>query len=278
MIPEQYENKGLDLRGLQETRMSGGSQFCLGQRATFLFDFLKKQGRPIIVDLRLESHGFIDEQPISWFCPRNWERVPHLESYSEALSDFELNDFNLLRNSHTATVYSKTGETPYGPKTIAFNSTLLESKVVVDAGMEYARLYWIDHRRPTDAQVEELVRLFSNLENDHWLHFHCKAGHGRTTTAMIMRDMYLNAHNVSIEIILKRQHVLGDADLTNVERHSGTYKHKWALERRDFLFSFYEFCKLMKAHPNLSWSEFSESQLTWMQRIRRWFSGSRTCS
>lgn len=37
--------------------------------------------------------------------------------------------------------------------------------------------------------IDEFIKLYKSLPKDAWLHFHCEAGKGRTTTFLAMYDM-----------------------------------------------------------------------------------------
>jgi hypothetical protein len=85
--------------------------------------------------------------------------------------------------------------------------------VAIELGLEYLRLPTTDHVRPRDSEVDEFVRFALDLAPGTWLHFHCRGGDGRTTTFFVMHDIMHNAPEVSVEDILKRQHLLGGSEL-----------------------------------------------------------------
>ncbi|PJF19027.1 hypothetical protein PSACC_01155 [Paramicrosporidium saccamoebae] len=241
----------LDLTGYEATRMSGSAQFC-GNHLTWLKNAWG--GETTVVDLRMESHGFLDDQAVGLFCPRNWDR---LHTKMDDLTKNELDDFKKLAGQHSAIVYEKPhdSEKIQNRTQLKFTTARTEGSLLEAGNVKYVRIYMPDHRRPRDREVQQFVEL--NESASTWLHFHCKAGKGRTTMAMIMRDMLIN-HQLPAQTLIQRNNVYGRLNLTDIEKMRGTYKEHWVRERVAFLYMFYEFTKTR--HPNLSWYDYLGQQ------------------
>jgi hypothetical protein len=244
------------LKGFEETRMSGSSQFCLGARE--LFEFLKGQ-QATVIDLRMESHGFIDDLAVSFYCPYNWDR---LRGRPSEMWKEEVKDFQELAQKGKVILYEKEhdkeGAICGGGKTVHFNTAYTEAQALQKEGIKYVRIFVPDHRRPRDREVDQLVDLFAR---NHWLHFHCKAGRGRTTTAMIMRDMVMNARDIALDDILMRNFIYSTLDLSKFDGE--LVKRQYAEERLDFLGSFYNYC--LERVPGLSWSCYLRGRTNLLQ-------------
>lgn len=80
--------------------------------------------------------------------------------------------------------------------------------------------------------VVYFITFVNNQPENSWLHFHCKAGIGRTTTFMIMYDIMKNCNDVSLYDIITRQVIL--SKITEKDA-AGFYLG----EHFDFLNSFY---------------------------------------
>jgi hypothetical protein len=173
------------------------------------------------------------------------------------LEKSELNDFYKLAVQHNATVYEKPhdSEKIRNPTKLSFTMARTESALMAAANVHYVRIYMPDHRRPRDREVQQFVELIKSAVG--WLHFHCKAGKGRTTMAMIMRDMLMN-HHLPIHKLIQRNNVYGRLNLLNVEKMKGTYKEHWVRERVAFLYVFYAFSKTR--HPDLNWYDYLGKQ------------------
>jgi hypothetical protein len=112
-----------------------------------------------------------------------------------------------------------------------------------------------DREAPTDAEVDRFIRLVRELPDGEWLHFHCKAGHGRTTAFMAMYDMMRNAKKVSLDDILKRQFLIGGIDLA-ADPLKDDWRYDGAVSRRKSLERFYQYCKANNDGFKQSWSEW----------------------
>lgn len=249
--PFKPQSKSLPSRiGLTELHASGSSQ-----PSTLTFDSLKEvwKGKPLIdVDLRQESHGFLNEAPVSWFAPRDWSNrgkdlaqvdADERARLAGALKAGKLTAFSIQN------VQGKEEETPFSLKV---KSIATEQEVATHAGLQYFRIPVTDHLKPTDADVDRFLEFVQKLPKDAWLHFHCEAGDGRTTTFMSMYDMLRNAKQVSFEDILKRQWLLGGIDLLNPPPQD-SWKYPYAVERTEFLRKFYEFAKGAKPQSGSRW-------------------------
>lgn len=235
--------KGSD-EGLRTLRLSGSAQFSdEGLKA-----LLKQLGTPdkvVVVDLRQESHGFLNGTAVSWFTLRNWA------NQGKTSAQIRQEELQLLADqlkAKTAVVQQIVEKTPEGDievatrETFDVQSALSEEQVTKNQKVGYYRLYVTDHKRPTDADVQQFMAFVKGQPSDAWLHIHCAAGDGRTTTFMAMIDMMNNAKKVSFETILQRQAAIGGIDLLQ-KHHEGSWKRPLAIERIQFLQKFYDFCK-----------------------------------
>ena len=100
-----------------------------------------------------------------------------------------------------------------------------EQDCVKALGAKYKRFLVTDNNRPEDSDVDEFVKFVRKLQKKEkhkkqkcWLHFHCLAGMGRTTTFMSLYEMMVTASSdmLPLDEILARQHKAGGADLTHM--------------------------------------------------------------
>jgi Protein-tyrosine phosphatase. len=122
--------------------------------------------------------------------------------------------------------------------------------------MDYIRVTVTDTERPEDDMVDYFVKKVRKLPEDTWLHFHCKAGMGRTTTFMAMYDMMKNSKKVSLEDIMERQELLGGVKL--LKPVGG--KESESQKRSDFLRQFYQYTKENNDNFKTSWSQWLNSK------------------
>lgn len=207
----------------------------------------------IIVDLRQEPHGFLNGNAITWYRDHNWG---DLEKNSQQAQQHEQNFINDLENRYLNFLfYDRLYPVPFLVKTVN-----TEEEIVTSLGMRYKRFAITDHRRPKDQDIDDFIEWYLQLPGHFWLHFHCSAGRGRTTTFLAMHDIMKNGATDSLEIIVKRQHKLGGSNLLRVsEADEDNWKKKHIGTRTRFIRSFYEYCKEV---PDLSirWSEWIEQK------------------
>jgi len=239
------------MTGLAELHASGSAQFSRqGLKAILL-----KVASPVtVIDLRQESHGFFDGDAVSWYGVNDWANRGLSQDMVEADEKERLTkalDGPLViasgKNAATAAM-----------TTITVHESLSEAQVVKAAGESYYRLSSPDHLRPTDDTVDRFIQITRSLPPDSWVHFHCAAGRGRTTTFLTMFDMLHNANTVTFADIIRRQALLGGEDLvfTPVDQVE-EWKRDAYIERANFLRRFYEYAAAND--KSLVWSEWSKN-------------------
>jgi hypothetical protein len=156
-------------------------------------------GRLLIVDLRQESHAFLDGRAVSWCADRDWSNVGqqpawiardeqcHLEKLAAgpdtlvyAVHKDADGDIKVLGNSSLHVTHAETEEMVVGR---------LQSRLVIS----YLRLHVTDHCAPEDDAVRTFLQALGKVAATTWVHFHCHGGDGRTTTFLTMYDMLSSA-------------------------------------------------------------------------------------
>ncbi|WP_052229687.1 hypothetical protein [Streptomyces sp. CT34] len=227
--------KAPSLTGLATLHASGSGVFSVAGLRT-VNDHLPAGHGPVVdVDLRQESHLYVNGMPVSWFGNKDDANIGL--SHDQVLADEQRRQEQLERTGSVSFdwIPGKSVK-PDGPVRDP-KSVRTEADVVEQAGWRYVRLTVPDHHRPQDNEVDRFVALVRSLPQGTWLHFHCRAGVGRTTTFMAMYDMMRNARRVPLDDILRRQALIGGKDLT-AEAHSNKPE---ARERAAFLRVFYAY-------------------------------------
>jgi Inositol hexakisphosphate len=261
-IPRNFRTSSDSLReneyspstiGLKELRISGSSQFS-EEGLNTIIKILDVHFPLTIVDLRQESHGFVNGAAVSWFRNNFWDNNDKTVEQIEVEEQNQLNIFLIKQNifpekkvKYPQIVKLKI---PFQVKTIA-----TEKQLVKSLNLDYVRISITDHNRPSDENVDRFVQFINNLPKETWLHFHCSAGVGRTTTFMTMYDMMHNAKYVSLEDILLRQHYLGGFNFTKLPDDT-VWKYPYALARKDFIEKFYLYCRENTDNFMSSWIEY----------------------
>lgn len=245
--------------GLADLRIAGGAQFSKLALSKIVQRLHTKH--LTIIDLREESHGFLNGNAISWYEPRNDANAGMSQKQIERLQAQLLSSLDRQEEAKTAIILRKTpGGRVDKTKTVEFSvhGVSSEEEIAADANLNYERLYVQDYHAPTPKQVDRFIQIVKQLPANQWLYLHCRAGIGRTTTFMVMYDMMRNAKKVPLNAILFRQTALGGKDLTALP-DAQTFKYHPAVERLDFLKQFYQYAK--ENHDN-----FATSFSSWVRR------------
>ena len=227
----------IDATGLEQIDISGSSEFTSkdllsGPLATLIEQ--KGPGRVIVVDLRQEPHGYLGTgEPVSWRTDDG--KVPFIIPVATVMDS----EVHLL------------SQVPFG---------LSERRLVESRGIGYARFSLTDRCAPDEASINDFIRFVQGPARGKWLHFHCAAGHGRTTTFMAMTDMLRSARGkadaASAEQILHRQAALTKAqDVGAPGTKPFDLSTKPTDPRHALLVAFHEYCRRCRssqsgfAHP-----------------------------
>ncbi len=243
--------------GLDKLQIAGSGQFS----KISLEAALKKLDGPVwVIDLRKESHGFVNGLPISWYSIGNQSNIHESNDNIQRQEQMIFNDVKrqagilvsqILKKKDGHIIQSK-------PINLKIASAQTESSLINGDNLGYLRIGVLDHHRPADNDVDEFLAFVKTLPPEAWLYFHCRGGKGRTSTFMVMYDMIRNAKKVSMEDIVARQHLIGSNDLLQlVEDEDDIWKQEDLIERRNFIIKFYQYAKDKKGLGVKTWSEWT---------------------
>lgn len=233
------DSENLKLTGLDKLNISGSQQFS-EYNLPFLIKTIGTSMPITVVDLRQESHGFINGIPISWADIKNNANVGLTR---EQVLSYEADKLKSIKLNVPITFYN------HPERTIIPVEVKSEEEIVKSKDLAYNRITVRDGGIPSDDMVDYFIELIKGESSNSWLHFHCKAGIGRTTLFMIMYDMIKNYKDVSAEEIINRQLALGNFD----EKKAKAFYSK---ERAEFLNQFYDYCKANGDNFTVKWSEW----------------------
>lgn len=221
----------VDLRGLRELKASGGA-------AVHFFDLKRRLSHieepKLIMDGMTEFHGYLMGIPTTFLAYQ-------AEKYHWK--------YKIRR-------WLFTGTTKVCPEQV-----VPESKMAAQHGFGYVNLKAGSRFIPSSEKIDEIVKIFEELPKDAWVHFHCHHGKGRTSMMLVMLDTMRNAPTVSLQDIVKRQHLLGSENLLDTTVWArGTYTKEQLVQRRDFITQFYDFICQRKAGGIQLWSEWAGKQ------------------
>jgi Inositol hexakisphosphate len=161
-----------------------------------------------LVDLREETHGFLDDRAASWYADNDFGNVgqsPTLIERDEearlgALEDLTVQVFTITDDPGDNRKQQRVMPISYEEIAVGTPRTERQAFDALKIGrstVHYARIPVTDHCGPTEAALTALgARIpVSASPADAWVHFHCHGGDGRTTTFLALYDMLCWKHS-----------------------------------------------------------------------------------
>jgi hypothetical protein len=245
--------------GLANLHASGSGAFT---EDGFKLLLARTRGPVTVFDLRQETHIFVNGLPISWFATNDWANVGRTQDAIEADEAARVQSFR-----PGSEIAVRPGEPvkqghddSAAPQDVTVERATTERDLVAANRAAYVRVTVTDHTRPLDGEVDRFILAVRALPKDGWVHFHCEAGHGRTTTFMVLYDMLRNANRVSLDDIVRRQKLLGFGYDVLSPADPGSWKAPYTDDRIAFVRAFYDYAR---ANPNgrpQHWSEWLRSR------------------
>lgn len=260
LIAEVYSGNTRGIKGFHLSGSEQPSEKGWGMIADYI---AKKRNsdaqKVIVVDLRQESHGYLNGRAITLVNSYNWinlgktntQSALDQESWLAALRGKKIVAGVLTVPQYVAKEYSQ-------GKSMVVSTIKNEEYYINKKGFDYYRIFISDHRAPLDSEVDALVALIKNNPEDTWYHVHCRGGKGRTTTFFAMYDMLKNADKVSFEEIIARQASISpfyNLMVTNREVPELTPYYE---QRLQFLINFYEFARQSRMGYSGTWTKWKK--------------------
>jgi hypothetical protein len=246
-----------------DLRASASGQFSGDELYKLLRAIPASKSQIWIIDLRQESHGFIDGIPVSWYLEQNTANID--KSAAQIQKEETKLLFNLSKQK-SVSVYTYNnlggGKSSFGPSTTMIPELVeTEQQLVTSHGANYKRIYVLDHNKPDDEEVDQFINFIRKVKPQDWLHFHCRGGKGRSSTFIAMYDMIRNSDKYTYKEILQRQNKFGSIKLDVVPtRADKLWKADAAAERNKFLQNFYSYVKDPNGYHARSWSSWLAAQ------------------
>ena len=195
--------------GLDNLRQSGSSFFSKHEFKELLKHVPAKD--LVVIDLRNESHGYINDNGISWYSRYKTFNKGQSAKEIDRREKSMLETAKMNQNVDVATLDKH--KDIASQKVEHVNSVQTEEQFVKSMGVKYYRVPVMDYSAPTPANVDEFLAIYKKLPKNAWIHVHCEAGVGRTTIFLSLMDMIKNADKLSYDDIMTREVLLGGQDV-----------------------------------------------------------------
>jgi hypothetical protein len=233
-----------------------------------LIHHLNKQypikGQIWIVDLRQESHGFINGLSVSWYQHKN--NANDGKATHEILSN-EKQLLSLIKVGQQIELFKVIkgagGQVAPGKKySITAKLVETEEQLVTRHGLNYFRLFTLDHNKPEHSDVDSFIEFVTaNITPHDWLHLHCRGGRGRASTYLTLLFIMFNAERMPLEDILLYQQEIGGINLAKAyTEERKLWKNDLANLRYEFIKDFYRYSKDPHGLGAQSWSTWVAQQ------------------
>ena len=226
-----------------------------------LYQELQKHtdGNIYIVDLREESHGFFNGYPVSYYINKNLGNFFKPRNQIESIEVELLTD--MLGRQVDLLPLGNEDKKLFKPLNLVVNNVDTERQKADEIGFIYVRFPVTDMYFPAPEIVDEFINFVANLNKNDWVHFHCQAGHGRTSTFTVMYEI-LKHPEKSLEDICNEQQAKGGSDLLS---YNDGDKYDYYVQahnsRAAELRKFYDYAyKFNHGGIDISWSEYISSR------------------
>ena len=252
-LPEGTAPEVLD--GLKWLRISGSGQPA-EESLQSLYECIHEESLvPIyLVDLRQESHGYFGGSAVSWYGKNNWSNRGM--NAAEVERDEKQQLTKALHHDIEAVPLGNEDKASFSAQKAVVEHAVTEREAAEKLGFRYVRIAATDQVWPEPQAVDEFLQFYKSLPSEPvWVHFHCQAGHGRTTIFMAMYDILRNPQQ-PLSAIAQRQRLLGGTDvLAEPAADSGEWRAKLTREKARGMRLFYEYVQEEKdAGFPVTWS------------------------
>lgn len=151
--------------------------------------------RVLLVDLRQESHVFLDGRAVSWCADKDWSNVGQSTAWIVRDERCQLEKLEAAPDQLLYQIQKDADGNIQVRGTAPIDVTRVETEETLVTGFQsrlavsYLRLPVSDHCAPDDATIRVFLKRLGNVDAETWVHFHCHGGDGRTTTFLTMYDM-----------------------------------------------------------------------------------------
>lgn len=221
-----------------------------------IHELFKDVGPLCVVDLREETHLYVDGFPIS--IANEMNDANHRRPFKEINREESMLTARLMCSESVdlwqRTKLEKDGKRekrgvflPLGKESVV--SSFTEAQFVRGIGARYCRLPTTDHQFLSDQAIDSLIDLHEMQQDEKfWIHVHCAAGKGRTSAAITILALLTLAKEKSLAEVCSDFQQKGNLALEKLSRVAEQRGKK------DFWQKFHAFAHARS--PGMKWSSW----------------------
>lgn len=137
-----------------------------------------------------------------------------------------------------------------------------ERQIIEDLGGHYF-VPLKDHRGWLNNQnfIDGLLRFFESIPEDSLVYIHCTHGKGRTTTFLVLYDIFRNGKKVPLKEITNRHYCLGRENVVDTQLWAnGTWTQKSLNARKHLVERFYDYMTDQQGYGHQSWAQWRTAE------------------
>lgn len=201
-------------------------------------------GELYIVNLLNQDVYYYNDRPLRWYG---------LGFVSNNLGK-NLHQKKIFRNAHKGLIRLVYGTPPIND----ISQLQTERSILSELGIKYFLFpYGNDGWLNNEQFLENTIHFFESIPDHGHLYIHCQHGRGRTTTVLVLYDIFKNAKKMPLKDITDRQYCLGREDLMNtILWPKGTWTQEALDARKELVEKFYEYMTDSQGYGYQSWSRW----------------------
>ncbi|KAJ5066782.1 tyrosine specific protein phosphatase and dual specificity protein phosphatase [Anaeramoeba ignava] len=258
-LPQHFRQIVLQKTPQKQFQIGSGA-FSEKQIETIKKKLSKEIKKITVVDLRKETHAYLNGLPISWYGKHNWTNRKKTNEEVELDTLKKITELKTEKNVKIYEIKEKMEDNENikaKEKIVPVHLLETESEFAKRMGFDYKRFYINDHMLPSPfTEVDRFVNFFKSISLDETLFFHCRGGWGRTTTFLIMQDILKNHNKKPLLFFIQKHQRFGGLNLFQI---SSSWKKKYSKQRKNFISLFYRYANYASS------SDYSLSFSNWMK-------------
>lgn len=269
--PEYNKPLPKRFRAFPDLHIAGSSQFSKHGLIDIIEKLHTMHAQKIwLVDLRQETHFYINGLPVSYYAPKNEGNKNRTDTEIANIEQKIVKDLQAASKTNPVIQVAKAVKKENGiiyktepvPLTVLHaHDIYTEQTLAKELGIEYQRFYVLDRHPPSPEEVDKMLAFLAKIPIDDWILVHCRMGGGRTTTFLTMIELIRTGKTKSLAQIIKEQVAANGTNIMAVDVEEGDkgqpeWLKKAKQQRIEFIQNFAKYVASPNGYGKQSWSDW----------------------